>query len=227
VALVDPSIHVPPANLQVDDYGWKGPGAMLFPPFRWTPGTGVLLEPVDAEGFEATARAGGLGFESRRLGGLTLFVHAPPRAAGTALPASALTVTGSRHRRSAARAVDGDSATRWTTAGPRAAGDWFRIDLPARPVIRGLSMSTENPADLPLAMALESSSDGAHWQPLAATLRLERRYRWGGFGLLDDGPVAARLDFPPAAVGALRIVLRAGDPTFDWSIHELAVYGGD
>jgi hypothetical protein len=227
VALADPSIHVPPANLQLDDYGWKGPGAMLFPPFRWTPGTGALLEPVDAEGFEATARAGGLAFESRRLGGLTLFVHAPPRDGGRALPASALTVTGSRDPRSAAQAVDGDPATRWTTAGPRAAGDWFRIDLPARPVVRGLSMSTENPADLPLAMALESSSDGAHWQPLTATLRLERRYRWGGFGLLDDGPAAARLDFPPVAVGALRIVLRDGDPTFDWSIHELAVYGGD
>ena len=227
VALADPAIDVPPANLQVDDYGWKGPGAMLFPPFRWTPGTGVLLEPGDAEGFEATARAAGLAFETRRLGGLTLFVHAPPRDPGTALPASALTVTGSRRSRSAARAVDGDPVTRWTTARPRAAGDWFRIDLPTRPVVRGLSMTSENPADLPLAIALESSSDGAHWQPLAATLRLERRYRWSGFGLLDDGTVAARLDFPPAAVGALRIVLRAGDPTFDWSIHELAVYGGD
>jgi len=227
VALAEPSIRVPPANLQLDDYGWKGPPGMLFPPFRWEPGTGVLLEPVDAEGFEATARAAGLAFEVRRLGGLTLFVHAPPRDAGTALPPSALTVTGSRHPRSAARAVDGDPVTRWTTAGPRAAGDWFRIDLPTRPVVRGLSMTSENPADLPLAMALESSSDGAHWQPLAATFRLERRYRWGGFGLLDDGAVAARLDFPPAAVGALRIVLRDGDPTFDWSIHELAVYGGD
>jgi hypothetical protein len=199
---------------------------MLFPPFRWEPGTGVLLEPVDAEGFAATAHAAGLAFEARSLGGLTLFVHAPPPDTGTPLPASTLAVTGSRRPRRAGRAVDGDPATRWTTAGPRAAGDWFRIDLPARPVVRGLRMASTNPADLPAALAVESSSDGAHWQPLRATLRLERRHRWGGFGLLDDGAIAVHVDFPPIAVAALRIVLLAGDPTFDWSIHELTVYGG-
>jgi hypothetical protein len=123
--------------------------------------------------------------------------------------------------------VDGDVTTRWATAGPRAAGDWFRVDLGAARVVRGLRITARNPADLPLALTVEGSTAGARWERLAASIQSEHRYRWGGFGLLDDGVIALRLDFPPAAVAALRIVLPAGDPTFDWSIHELTVYGVD
>lgn len=63
------------------------------------------------------------------------------------------------------------------------------------------------------------------WERLPATARPERRDQWSGFGLLDDGVIAVRLDFPPTAASALRLVLPAGDPVCDWSIHELALYG--
>jgi hypothetical protein len=227
VALADPAIRVPPANLQVDDYGAKGPAAMLLPPVRWEPGTGVLLEPGDAESFVAQAESSGLAFARHAVGGLALFVHAPSPAPGPALPAAALAVTASRHGRRAGLAVDGDPATRWATAAPRAAGDWFRVDLAAPRPVRGLRLAVANPADLPPELTVEGSADGASWRRLAATLRPERRYRWGGFGLLDDGATAVRLDFTPTTLTALRVVLPAGDPTFDWSIHELAVYGGE
>ena len=62
---------------------------------------------------------------------------------------------------------------------------------------------------------------------VAATLRPEHRYRWGGFGVLDDGAIALQLEFPSVTARALRLVLPAGDPVFDWSINELAVYGGE
>ncbi len=225
IALADPAIRVPPANLQVDDYGWKGSAAMLLPPVRWEPGTGVLLEPSDAEGFAAAAESGGLAFTRHALGGLALFVHAPSPAPGAPLPAAALAVTASRHATRAGLAVDGDPATRWATAAPRAAGDWFRVDLRAARVVRGMRLAVANPADLPPDLTVEGSPDGVGWRRLAATLRPERRYRWGGFGLLDDGATAVRLDFPPATLAALRVVLPAGDPVFDWSIHELAVHG--
>jgi hypothetical protein len=88
-------------------------------------------------------------------------------------------------------------------------------------------LAAANPADLPPELVVESSLDGARWERLPATVRLERRYRWGGLGLLDDGPVAVRLEFPPTTARALRLVLPTGDPVFDWSIHELAVYGGE
>jgi hypothetical protein len=65
------------------------------------------------------------------------------------------------------------------------------------------------------------------WERLDATGRSEHRYRWSGFGVLDDGAIALRLEFPAVTVKALRLVLPAGDPVFDWSISELAVYGGE
>jgi hypothetical protein len=225
VAAADPAIQVPPANLQLDDYGWKGSAAMLLPPFRWEPGTGALLEPIDAEGFAEAARAGGLGFVREALNGLTLFVHVPEPSPGRLLPADIYSVTASRHPKRARLAADGDPATRWATAGPRAAGDWFRVDLPAARVLRGVRLAAANPADLPPVLVVEGSLDGERWERLPATQRLERRHRWGGFGLLDDGATAVQLDFPPTSARAIRLVLPTGDGVFDWSIHELAVYG--
>jgi hypothetical protein len=227
VALADPAIRVPPANLQVDDYGFKGSATMLIPPFRWEPGTGVLLEAPDAEGFAEAAGAGGLAFTRQAVGGLTLFVHAPAPSAGRPLPAAAFRVTASRHPKRAGLAVDGDPATRWSTAAPRAAGDWFRVDVPTARPLRGVRLAAANPADLPAEVVVESSLDGARWERLPATVRPERRYRWAGFGLLDDGVVALRLEFPAVTASALRLVLPAGDPVFDWSIHELVLYGGE
>jgi hypothetical protein len=184
-----------------------------------------LLEPSDAEGFAAAAEGGGLAFARHALGALTLFVHAPAVAPGAPLPAAALGVTASRHGPRAGLAVDGDPATRWATAGPRAAGDWFRVDLGTARTVRAVRLTVVNPADLPSDLTVEGSLDGVRWHRLSATLRLERRYRWGGFGVLAEGATAARLDFPPISLAALRVVLPAGDPVFDWSIHELAVFG--
>lgn len=224
VALADPAIRVPPADLQLDDYGFKGPASMLLPPFRWEPGVGVLLESPDAEGFVDAAEAGGLAFTRQSLDGLALFVHAPTPSPGRLLPAGTLAVTASRHPRRARLAVDGDPGTRWATAGPRSAGDWFRVDVPEARPLRGVRLAAANPADLPAELIVERSLDGGRWDRLPVTVRPERRYRWGGFGLLDDGAVALRIEFPPIAATALRLVLPVGDPVFDWSINELAVY---
>jgi hypothetical protein len=227
VALADPAILVPPANLQLDDYGFTGAAAMLFPPFHWAPGTGVLLEPVDAESFAEAARNGGLAFTRQALDGLTLFAYAPVDTRGPLLPAGGLKAraTASRHPARAGLALDGDPETRWATAAPRAAGDWFRVDLPVARALRGVRLTVANPADLPTGLVVEGSPDGVRWDRLEPTLWREHRYRWGGFGLLDDGAIALRLEFPPATLSALRLALPAGDAVFDWSIHELAFLG--
>jgi hypothetical protein len=223
--LADAALRVLPANLQLDDYGFKGSASMLLPPFHWASGTGVLLEPTDAESFVDAARAGGLSFSRHAVDGLTLFVHAPAPSPGSRVPASDIQVTASRSPRRAALAVDGDPATRWATAGPREAGDWFRVDLAAPRPLRGVRLEAANPADHPSGIVVEGSLDGARWERLPATLRSEHRYRWAGVGILDDGIVALTLEFPLATVKALRLVLPAGDPQFDWSINQLAVYG--
>jgi hypothetical protein len=227
VALAEPAIRIPPANLLLDAYGWKGPASRLLAPVRWEPGTGVLLEAAEAELFEATARAGGLAFTRRDVDGLALFVHATAPAPGTAVPRDVLRVTAGREPARARLAVDGDGATRWATAGPRAAGDWFRVDLPGPRRMGGVRVTAANPADLPPAVVVEASPDGVRWDPVPSTLRAEPQYRWGGFTLLADRPTAARLEFAPTLATAVRLVLPAGDPVFDWSIHELEILAAD
>jgi hypothetical protein len=226
-ALADPEIRVPPANLFLDAYGFEGPVTDLLAPFRWTPGTGVLLEPADAPGFALAARRAGLEFRAHPLAGLELFVHVPPAPPGRPLRGDALAVTASRHPGLASRAVDGDPGTRWATRGPRTAGDWFRIDLIAPRRLRAVRFTAANPADLPEALRLEGSADGVNWRSVAATVHVERALRWGGIALLADVAIAVRLEVEPVTVRTLRLVLLDGHPVADWSIHELEIRADD
>jgi hypothetical protein len=223
-AAADPGIRVPPANLLLDAYGFEGSAADLLAPFRWVPGSGVLLEPVDVPGFVAAARRAELRVLSRSLAGLELFVYAPPvPEPGRPLEAGALSVTASRHPGRAARAVDGDPRTRWATRSPREPGDWFRVDLATPHRLRAVRLTAANPADLPETLRLDGSADGASWQSVAAAVHVERRLRWGGIALLADEAIAVRLEVEPVVVRAFRLVLPEGDAVADWSIHELEV----
>jgi hypothetical protein len=227
-ALADPSIRIPPANLFLDSYGFGGEARDLLPPFRWLPGTGVLLEPVDSPGFVLGARRAGLAFTTRPLAGLELFVHAPPaRPPGRPLPARELDVSASRHPELAFRAVDGKRRTRWTTLGPRAAGDWFRVRLASPRRLQGVRLLARNPADLPPAVRVEVSTDGAAWRDVGATVHVERALRWGGIALLADAARGLRLEIEPVTARALRLVLPDGHPAAGWSIHELEIHATD
>jgi hypothetical protein len=227
-ALADPTLRILPANLAMDAYNFKGHARDLLPPVRWEPGAGVLLEPVDAAGFAAIARASGLAYAERAIGPLRLFAYAPPPARpGVALPASALRVSASRQTEEAALAVDGDRATRWATGHRQAAGDWVRIDLDRPRLVRAVRLWTAHATDAPRALALEGTEDGVSWRPVAATTTREGALRWGGITLLADGTDAVRLDVAPTRASALRLTLTRGDPVFDWSIHELAVYAAE
>ena len=205
-----PAIRVPPANLQLDDYGYKGPAAMLLPPFHWAR---RHRGPAGARRCRGLRRGGPRGrarvraAEPRRAHALRPragpSARTAPRGAGVhrdrraaAERARASRSTGSRRRAGPRR-------------GPRAAGDWFRVDLPAARSLRGVRLSADNPADLPPELVVEGSLDGVRWERLAATRRPEHRYRWGGFGVLDDGSLAAparvpaghRAGAPPGAAG--------------------------
>jgi hypothetical protein len=226
IALADPAVQVPPANLALDAYGFLGAAEDFLAPFRWGPGRAVLLEPADAPGFATAARASGLGIAEASLGGLTLFTSAgPPADAGAPIPAGELSLSASREAGQAPLAIDADPGTRWATARPQAPGDWVRVDLASARRVRAVRLWSGQAADWPRGLALEASADGASWRPLAPEVRTEGRLRWGGVALLRDGIEAVRLDFAPVVVRALRLVLTRGDPVFDWSIHELTVYG--
>jgi hypothetical protein len=228
VALADPSIRIPPANLSLDNHGFLGPAADVLPPFHWAPGSGALLEPADAPSFLLAARRAGLQFSVRSLAGLELFVHAPsPPLPVRPLEARALTVTASQRPERASRAVDGDPWTRWATKGPRAAGDWFRIDLAAPRRLHTVRFTATNPSNLPETLEIEVSADGTSWRKVPATIQVERTLRWGGIALLADSAAAVRLDMEGVTARAVRLVLSEGHPEATWSIHELELRASD
>jgi len=100
-----------------------------------------------------------------------------------------------------------------------------RVDLGGPRTVRAVDLFTANPTDAARGLALEGSEDGTTWRPLAATLVARAPLRWAGIGILRDGVESQRLEFPPARLTALRLTLTRGDPVYDWSIHELSVYG--
>jgi hypothetical protein len=225
-ALADRRLWVLPANLHLDAYGWDGPRSELTPPVAWTPGTGALVEPLDAEGLARVADAAGVPFRREPLGDLVLFrAEPPPPLTGRPLAPSELTVTASAHADWTANAVDGKRETRWATGRPQTPGDWLRVDLRASTPVRAVRVFTLTPLDWPRGLALEGSPDGASWRPLPARASSEGDLRWGGIALLRNGAEAVRLDFAPTVLRALRLTLTRGDPVYDWSVHDLTVYG--
>lgn len=225
-ALADRRLQVLPANLHLDPYGWDGPRAELTPGVQWTPGAGMLVEPVDAEGIARVAEEAGLSVRREPLGDLVLFrAEAPAPLEGHPLAPSELAITASTHPDWAPLALDGKRDTRWATGRPQAPGDWLRVDLRAPGPVRAVRLWTLTSLDWPRGLALEGSGDGVAWQPLPARVSTQGDLRWGGIALLRNGVEAVRLDFAPTRLRALRLTLTRGDPVYDWSVHELTVYG--
>lgn len=225
VALADPGIRVMPSNLDLDGSGWVGPRANLTAPVDWKPDAGALLEPVDAEGVWRVAHTLGRPVAREAIGELVLLrplAPAPP--AGRPLATGDLRLTASLHADRAPLAVDGDRSTRWGTGRPQTPGDWLRVDLHATETVRAVRVWTSLAHDWPRGISLEGSPDGAVWRPLATRLSTEGGLRWGGIALLRDGVESVRLDFAPTVLRAIRLTLTRGDPVYDWSVHELAVY---
>lgn len=52
-------------------------------------------------------------------------------------------------------AVDGDTATRWTSGAPQAAGQWFELDLQSPLELEQLTLQTSRATDLPTTLALK------------------------------------------------------------------------
>jgi F5/8 type C domain len=227
IALADPELRVPPANLAIDSYNFRGPESELLPEMRWGPGSGALVEAPDVAGFVRVAHASGLEFRRVDLGGLTLLVYAPPRVPGSPIPASALRVSVSRDRRRAGLAVDGDPRSRWTTGRPQTPGDWLRVDLAGSRMVQAVRLRSTRRTDWPRGVRLEGSADGETWRPLTAEVRSESAVRWGGITLLREELRTVGLEFAPAMLKALRMTLTEGHPRYAWSVNELTVYAAD
>ena len=224
---VDPGLRVPPANLALDAYNFRGPESELLPEMQWSPGVGALVEAPDADGFVSVARASGLAFTRVDVGGLVLFVYAPPAAPpGTPIPRRAC--------RSSSRVPDVWPAGRST--GTRAPVDDGPPAGARRLAPRGLRRAPRHPGcppwaikrnEWPRGLQVEASAGGETWQPLTAELRGESAIRWGGIAPLRGDLQALRLEFAPTTLRALRLTLTEGHWRYAWSVNELTVYAAD
>jgi F5/8 type C domain-containing protein len=228
IALADPTVRVPTANLTLDAYDFRGPGPELLPAMDWRPGSGALVEAPEVDGFLRVARASGLGWSRLDLGGLTLFVYAAPAwALGTPMPASALRASAWPNSRRADRAVDGKPTSRWTTGRRQAPGDWLRVDFAGPRAVRAVHLSTGTPTDWPRGLQLEGSADGETWRTLPTETWSESAVHWGGLTLLRGDVRGLGLVFPPVTLRALRLSLTHGHPEHAWSVDELTVYAAE
>jgi len=111
----------------------------------------------------------------------------------------------------AAKAIDGDSASRFTTGKSMAPGMWFQVELPEKTALAGLIMDAgTSKNDYPRGYRVQFSDDGKTWgnpvvEGKGGTARLE-------------------LDFAPQATRFVRIT-QTGSHRLYWSIHDIDLLG--
>ncbi|WP_193212472.1 DUF7133 domain-containing protein [Luteolibacter marinus] len=121
---------------------------------------------------------------------------------------SSLTVTASDNNGSAPMAIDGDTASRFTTGRFMVPGMWFQVQLQEATPLSGLVLDAGDSAnDYPRQFELRVSDDGTHWSDPVAT----------GAG---KSPVT-EIRFKPVRAKYVRITQQGKADGNYWSIHDL------
>jgi glucosylceramidase len=126
------------------------------------------------------------------------------------LPADSMTATATAGGADAAKAVDDDASTRWTTGTAQQPGQILQVDLGAVAAARRLVLDTgPDTSDYPRGYAVSTSADGVTWSPPLTG---------SGTGQLTT------IGLPGDPVRYLRITQTAAAPQW-WSVADLRVYG--
>lgn len=138
-----------------------------------------------------------------------------PLAAWESITAAEEPVTGWRaeanpHGAEAARALDGNTATDWSSVAPQAAGMWFRVDFFRPRMVDGLVFRSPGQGH-PHAFAVRVTADGRAWPTVLA---------------VESGSGADVLvTFAPQRVLAAQIDLTAASPdSGPWQIADVAMH---
>jgi len=125
------------------------------------------------------------------------------------LPADSMTATATAGGADAAKAVDDDASTRWTTGAAQQPGQTLQVDLGGAAAARRLVLDTgPDTSDYPRGYAVSTSADGVTWStPVTGS----------GAGQLSTVGLAGD------AVRYLRITQTATAPQW-WSVADLRVY---
>jgi glucosylceramidase len=194
--------------------GWNG--QIMDVAFRNPDGSTALVvhnENDDPRSF-AVAQ-GGASFDYTLPGGaLATFVWPASRALDDGrvlLDAQGTTATGSPPA-DAAKAIDDDATTRWTTGAAQQPGQYLQVDLGRVRTVRRVVLDTgADTGDFPRGYALFTSADGTTWSDVPAAAG-------SGSGQLTT------IDVRPTAARFLRVVQTGTAPQW-WSVADLRVYG--
>jgi glucosylceramidase len=125
------------------------------------------------------------------------------------LPADSMTATATAGAADAAKAVDDDASTRWTTGAAQQPGQILQVDLGGVAAARRLVLDTgPDTSDYPRGYAVSTSADGITWSPPLTG---------SGTGQLTT------VGLPGDPVRYLRVMQTATAPQW-WSVADLRVY---
>ena len=154
------------------------------------------------------------------------FGGAPRGPGGTRLPRIAWSLSGSPGSGDSRAAIDGNRDSRWTTGRAQQAGDWLQVELRAPIALVGVDLDLGAfTTDYPRGAVAEVLGDNGAWTRLPTEVVLLGPLVWSGTHVLRDGVDRVSLRFPPTRARAVRVVLTADDPVFDWSVAELHLLG--
>ena len=158
----------------------------------------------------------GLAFDSQdrllALSGTKLLRFALPPAlrAGRRLDPAGWAADASVHVGDAAKALDGDPDTRWSTNGLQTAGQWFRVDMKAPQTFSSLVLRTASEQDSPHGYQVFVSGDGQNWGDAIAS----------GAGT----PGVTAIYFPRVTARYVKVLQTGTTSDSYWSLNALDVY---
>jgi len=108
----------------------------------------------------------------------------------------------------AAKAIDGDPQTVWTTVTPQQPGAWFQLDLGDKLYVERLRLNNTSNPQYPRGYVIRVSLDGQTWQEVA-----RKASNWA--------PVDAKIG--PAWMRYIHIENTRGSPWHPWTIAEVEI----
>ena len=127
----------------------------------------------------------------------------------------------------AALAVDGDSATRWSTGRPQQPGDWFELHFaPAVSLLRVALSVKESPSDFPRGISVEAGDSAGTLKEIVHLPDWPGALHWTTDGYpYFAGQSEVLIDLPEEqTVRVLRFTQLSQEPHFDWSVREVKLY---
>jgi glucosylceramidase len=111
-----------------------------------------------------------------------------------------------------AKAIDGDTATRWSSGHGMQPGDWFQLDLGSTKTFNQIVLDTSaSSGDFARQYEVYTSDDGTTWDKPMAT---------------GPGSTVTRILLPTTTARYIRVVNKSNSGSW-WSIHDLSVLAPD